>query len=155
MGVEERKTNITHLLFVDDLKLYATGLNQLKLLLDLVTCFSNDIGMKFGESKCAYMSIDRGKLTNNDQPIVINNVTIKPLSNGESYRYLGQDENLSHDGPVNEERVTKEYYRRVRKIWSSHLSAYNKTVAHNAFAVPIIIPTVGIINWSINDINQN
>ena len=52
MGLNgKRTTNITNLFFVDDLKPYATNLNQMKLLLDLVTQFSNDIGMKFGESK--------------------------------------------------------------------------------------------------------
>ena len=49
----------THLLFVDDLKLYASNLNQNKLQLDLVTQFSKDIGMEFGEDKCGYMYIER------------------------------------------------------------------------------------------------
>ena len=33
------------------------------LLLDQVTQFSNDIGMKFGELKCLYMVVERGKVT--------------------------------------------------------------------------------------------
>ena len=33
-------------------------------------------------------------------------------------------------------------------------SDYNKVVAHNSFATPIIILTVGIINWLIDDIEQ-
>ena len=28
--------------------------------LDIVTTFSQDIGMKFGEDKCAYLQIERG-----------------------------------------------------------------------------------------------
>ena len=44
-----RNQDISHLFFVDDLKLFATNMNQMKLLLDLVTQFSNDIGMKFGQ----------------------------------------------------------------------------------------------------------
>ena len=43
-----RNQNISHLFFIDDLKLFATNMNQMKLLLDQVTQFSNDIGMKFG-----------------------------------------------------------------------------------------------------------
>ena len=46
-----RNTNITHLFFLDDLKLYASNLQQATKLLDLVTTFSNDIRMKFGDSK--------------------------------------------------------------------------------------------------------
>ena len=45
---ENQSININHLFFVDDLKLFATTLNNLKLLLDIVITFSKDIGMKFG-----------------------------------------------------------------------------------------------------------
>ena len=55
-----RNQDITHLFFVEDLKLFATNMSSAKTLLDLVT-FSQDIGMKFGESKCAYLMIERGK----------------------------------------------------------------------------------------------
>ena len=56
-----RNEDITHLFFIDDLKLFATNMSSAKTLLDLVTTFSQDIGMKFGESKCAYLMIERGK----------------------------------------------------------------------------------------------
>ena len=55
---------------------------------------------------------------------------------------------------MNKARITKEYLSRVKKIWSSELSDYNKVVAHNSFATPIIIPTVGIIDWTIDEIEQ-
>ena len=145
---------MTHLFFVDDLKLYATTANQIKVLLDLVTQFSNDIGMVFGESKCAYEIIERGKLKSSEETLVMNGLSIRPLKEGECYRYLGQDENLSYNGPINKERVTKEYYGRVRKLWSSELSAYNKSNAHNALAVPIVTPTFGILKWTLEELHQ-
>ena len=36
----------------------------------------------------------------------------------------------------------------------SKLSAYNKYVAHNAFAVPVLIATFGLLNWRVNEIQQ-
>ena len=48
-----REINMTHLFFVNDLKLFAPKINSMKLLLDLITQFSKDIGMTYGESKCA------------------------------------------------------------------------------------------------------
>ena len=39
--------NINHLLFMDDLKLYAKTPNQLDSLIHTVRIFSNDVGMKF------------------------------------------------------------------------------------------------------------
>ena len=87
-----RNQNISHLFFVDNLKLFATNMNQMKLLLDQVTQFSNDIGMKFGQSKCSYMVVERGKITASTEPIMINNVTVNPIKEGDSYKYLGRDE---------------------------------------------------------------
>ena len=55
-----RNTNSTHLFFVDDLKLYASNLQEATKLLDLATIFSNDIRMKFGESKSAYLKNREG-----------------------------------------------------------------------------------------------
>ena len=42
-----REINITHLFFANDLKLLTPNMNSMKLLLDLVTQFSKDIGMAF------------------------------------------------------------------------------------------------------------
>ena len=126
----------------------------MKLLLDQVTQFSNDVGMKFGQSKCSYMVVGRGKITATTEPITINIVTINPMKEGDSYKYLEQDENLGYAGPVNKKRATNEYYKHVKKIWKSGLSAYNKHVFHNAFAVPVLIPTFGLLNYTTNKIEQ-
>ena len=102
-----RDTEISHLFFVDDLKLYASNMTLVKLQLDLVTQFSKDIGMRFGETKCAYQIIEKGKLVHQVEPILMNGLTIEPIKNGEAYKYLGQEENLGYVGPANKERVEK------------------------------------------------
>ena len=43
---------------------------------------------------------------------------------------------------------------RVRKKWRSELYGGNKAVAHNTFAVPVITPTVGILDWTKEEIRQ-
>ena len=118
-----RNINITHLFFVNDLQLYASNLREATKPLDLVTTFSSDIGMKFGESKCAYLKIEKGLIKQLAQNLEINVFCNKPIKDGEWYKYLGQDENLGYIGSLNKERVTTEYKKRVRKIWSSELSA--------------------------------
>ena len=90
---KSRNHTLTHNLFVDDLKLYASSISILKKQLDLVTTFSNDICMKFGQDKYAYIKIEKEKNTTTT-PIEINGLTINPIQEGESYRYLGQDENI-------------------------------------------------------------
>ena len=145
-------TSATHNFFVDDLKLYNKNINDTKKQLELVTTFSNDINMKFGEEKCAYLVIERGKIVNHTEKFTINGLSLTPVTEVDSYTYLGQDENISYCGNINKERVTKENYNRVKKIWRSQLSAYNKYISHNAFAVAVLIPTFGIFDWTLEEI---
>ena len=84
----------------------------------------------------------------NLKPISINNLAIKPIDKGDNYKYLGIDENISYNDPINKERVTKDYIIRIKKIWNSQLSDFNKAVAHNAFAVPTLTSIVGILDWT-------
>ena len=44
--------------------------------------------------------------------------------------------------------MTKKYKRRVLKIWTSELYTGNKITARNTFAVPLITPIIGILNWT-------
>ena len=110
--------------------------------------------MQFGEGKCAYLRVEKGEVMQNLKPISINGLIIKPIEEGDNYKYLGIDENISYNGPINKERVTKEYINRIRKIWNSQLSDFNKAVAHNAFAVPTLTSTVGILDWTCKEIDQ-
>ena len=116
-----------------------------KLELDLVKTFCTDIGMKFGEDKCAVMRIKKGKIITSDTPLKINDLKVKHINEGEIYKYLGQDEN-TYSGPVNKERVSCEYFKRVCKIWKSELSAFSKQIQHNYFAVSVLTSTFGILD---------
>ena len=96
-----------------------------------VTRFSQDIGTNFGQDKFAHLVIEKGQIKHTGQHLEMNGVKIQKVHEGECYKYLGQDENISYVGTVNKERVCKEYFTRVRKIWKSKLSAFNKTIAYN------------------------
>ena len=150
----ERTTRLSHLVFVDDLKTYAPKLTDALCQLDIITTFSNDIGMSFGSDKCAYMYIQNGKRKIRGEALRMNGLELRELEMNESYKYLGQDEDISFKGELNKERVMKEYYRRVRKIWSSELYSRNKVTAHNTFAVPVLVPTFGILDWTKKEIED-
>ena len=148
LTIEDQIRIITNLFFVDDLKLYASTLAKMNKLLDIVTQFTNDVGMTFGESKCAYQAIERGKRKEHNETLKMKGLTIKEIEKGNHYTYLGVDESVGILGPLSKQRVTKEYKTRLQKIWSSELNGKNKTIAHNTFTVPIITPTVGILDWT-------
>ena len=82
--------------------------------------------MDVGIDKCTYMKVVKGKQVSNLKPLEMNDIVIQPIEDRDTYKYLGQDENINFDGPINKARVTKEYFTRVRKIWTFELSAYNK-----------------------------
>ena len=42
------------------------------------------------------MLVGRRKLTATVEPIDINNIAINPMKKGDSYKYLGQNENLDY-----------------------------------------------------------
>ena len=96
----------------------------------------------------------KGRIVDSNEPLTINGSKITLLKLGDHYKYLGIDENISYDGPMNKEKISKEYLPRVKKIWTSELSDYNKATANNTFATPVITPTVGIVDWTIAEIEQ-
>ena len=110
--------------------------------------------MVYGESKCAFLANDKGKIIESHEVIVMNGVAIKPLKARDSCKYLGQKEIIGCVGPLNKAFVTAEYKKYVQKIWSSKLSAYNKHIADNVFALPVLTPTFGIICWTIQEIEN-
>ena len=150
----KRDTEITHLFFVDDLKLFAKNENDIKQQMSIITEFSKDIGMSFGEDKCAYIKIEKGKQKLLGKPLIINEVKIQELSEEKTYKYLGLDESVLFDASLNKENISKEYIRRIRKIWSSELNSFNKILATNAFAVPIVTYSFGILDWTKEDLKQ-
>ena len=62
-GETARRQLISHLLYMDDLKLYGRNPDQLEGLLHTVRTFSDDIQMKFGLDKCAIAHFVNGKLS--------------------------------------------------------------------------------------------
>ena len=65
-------------------------------------------------------------------------ISLQSTSDGCSYKYLGQDENIGYVAPLNKARVTAEYKKRVRKLWPRERSPYNKHSAYNVFALPAL-----------------
>ena len=73
--------------------------------------------MQFGEGKCVYLQIEKGKIMQNIKPISINGLTIKPIEEGDNHKYLGIHENISYNGP-NKQRGS---YQRMCKSYKKDL----------------------------------
>ena len=77
-----RRGVVSHLLFMDDLKLYGKSEKQVDTLLNTVRACSQDIGVQFGINKCAVLVLKRGKVVRCEGIEMHNNQVIKSLGEG-------------------------------------------------------------------------
>lgn len=150
----DQQTKITHLFYMDDLKLYAKGRNQLEGELELVRKFSEDLGMSFGLEKCATVSVRRGKMAEEENIKLSDGREITNLGIEERYKYLGIQQTYEMRQKENKDEIEKELLRRVQIILKSELTAKNKMVAINIWAVPSFTYTAGVISWSKTDLER-
>ncbi|KAK9743543.1 Reverse transcriptase (RNA-dependent DNA polymerase) [Popillia japonica] len=145
-----RVNQITHALYMDDLKLYASSPKNLKTSIDTVVEYSNNIGMKLGLPKCAAVHITRGKPQ--EQVLegieLIDGGILKHLSPDAHYKYLGLQETHTLDATLVKAQSKQKYINRLEKIWGSQLSAINKINATNILAMPLLIYTFGVVRWA-------
>ena len=116
---------INHLLFMDNLKLFAKIEVEIDSLVQTFRIFSDDIGMQFGLEKCASMTMKRGKRVHSDGIALPDSAQMRALGEEESYWHLGV---LESDHVLHEEskvRMRAEYIiRRVKKCLESKLNTW-------------------------------
>ena len=142
------KEKMNHMLFMDDLKLLAKNEKGLDSLVHTVRIFSEDIGMEFGIEKCAMLVLKGGKRTRSEGIELPGDKIIKSLNENDGYRYLGvleADEILYREM---KEKLKKEYYRRVRKVFQSKLNGGNVTRALNTWCVSLLRYSAAFLEWT-------
>ena len=144
---------VGHLLYMDDLKLYASNDNMLTNQLKIVKKFSTDITMKFGLDKCATVSIEKGKFKKKDG-FDIQDLSIRTLQEDETYKYLGIEETNQIDHAKMRKMHKDSYIKALKMILKTKLSAKNKILAINMMIIPKIQYSFGIIEWPQHQINQ-
>ena len=145
---------LNHLLFMDDLKLYAKSETGLDSLVQTVHMFSNDIGMEFGVEKCAVMVIRRGKLARSDDIILPDESVIKGLAEGDAYKYLGVLEAEEVKKEQMKNILKNEYKRRIRKVLQSKLNGGNTIKAINTWAVSLLRHSAPFVNWTKEEVKD-
>jgi len=87
------KTKISHLLYMDDLKLIAKSEEELQKERQTVKNFTDDIHMEFGLEKYAKIAFKRGKLVHLQNLVIDINREIQELEHGKTYKYIRIEEN--------------------------------------------------------------
>ena len=89
--LQRQNPRVSHLMYMDDIKLFASSRQHLDSLLTTLSLFSDDICMQFGCSKCNILTLTRGCITTTDDFKLpsVSNGTIASLAPTSAYRYLG------------------------------------------------------------------
>ncbi|XP_022829294.1 uncharacterized protein LOC111358406 [Spodoptera litura] len=148
---ESQHTTLTHLMYMDDIKLFASNRNEIHTLADITQTFSNDICMEFGIDKCKIQSIVKGIA----EPIeyeLDNQELIEAVDPSEGYKYLGYYQSTEIHLKDTKKLLQEKLRNRLHKILHTHLNAKNTIKAINTFAIPILTYSFGIIRWTQTDL---
>ena len=78
------KTRISHLFYLDDLKLIGKRQEEIQKQIEVVQTFSDDFQMEFGLDKCAKIVLKRGKLVQS-QNLILDSTEKYKSSNREKH----------------------------------------------------------------------
>ena len=142
------KISISHMLYMDDLKVYAETPAALNETLSVVDRVASAVGMKLGLKKCGTAHLKKGKvLPGPDNPNPEPD-SMRCLSPQDTYRYLGIDQLFETDDKLVKDRVICECRKRLHKIWKSQLYSKNKVDATNALAVSLLRYCFVTVKWT-------
>lgn len=147
-------SKISHLLYMDDLKLFAETKTKLDCLINTTYLFSRDIGMAFGINKCAKLEIYKGKLKPDSEfdDVLPLGEELPTLEEGSLYKYLGiQQSNLIYHKMLKAD-FKKQYLYRLNKILNTYLNGKNMVKAINTWAIPKLAYSFGVVKWSESDL---
>eukprot|EP00957_Ditylum_brightwellii_P040468 3062814-Ditylum_brightwellii.AAC.1 len=86
LGFVLQKQKISHLLYIDNLKLYAQNEEELRRAPKIAEDFSDDINMKFGLDKCAILLITNSKYSTTN---IFPEIPKLDDEDNKGYQYLG------------------------------------------------------------------
>lgn len=150
-----QKCYLSHLMYMDDIKLYAKTQREMKSMLETVHKFSLDIKMRFGLDKCRTVSMIRGEQKEIEVRLQDSEeVIVEALKNGEIYKYLGMEQNKKTETQMIKTRLKQEYAQRVQAICKTKLNSRNLFKAINTFAIPVLTYSFGIIPWNDTEMEE-
>ncbi|CAK1588733.1 unnamed protein product [Parnassius mnemosyne] len=123
-------TKVTHLFYMDDLKLFASSRSHLMELLNITCDFSNSIRMELGTDKCAILHVERGRVANSEGIDLSMPISIRTLSEAETYRYLGMSQNIGVDESGMKRSVCDVFYARLTKVDSDRTERSGQKSPH-------------------------
>ena len=145
---------INHLMYMDDIKLFAKNEKELETLIHAVRIYSQVIGMFFVIEKCAVRVIKSGERHMTDGMELPNHDRIRTLKENETYKYLGILEAVTIKQVQMKDTIRKEYLRRTLKLLETKLSSRNLIKGINSWAVPLVRYSGRFFKWTGEELKQ-
>ena len=145
--VNNNITQLSHLLFVDDIKIYASSKKNLKNLLHLTEQYGQTVGLDFGYQKCALATTKHGNKASEDA-ITLSTGTIDPLQQEQLYKYLGIFQDTNTNCKSTKASLESCYLSKVEMICKSMLTGKNVMEALNTLAVPVLTYGAAVLQWT-------
>ena len=145
---------INHLMYMDDIKLFAKNEKELETLIHAVRIYSQDIGMAFGIEKSAMLIMKSGKRHITDGMELPNHDKIRTFGEKETYKYLGILEADTIKQVEMKDKIQKEYLKRTRKLLATKLSSRNVIKGINTWAVLLAKYLGPFLKWTRDEFKQ-
>ena len=146
------KEKINHLLYMDGLKIFAKEEACLDALIQTVRVFSSDIGVEFSIEKCAILIMKRGRVSISNGIKLPCDHVIKALNAEEGYKHLGVLESDTIMKTETKSNISKEYFRRVRKVLETKLNSRNLMKGINTWAVSLMRYSAPFLDWTVDEL---
>ena len=117
---------ITHLLYIDDLKVFSTSQTKFNTVLRSTCAAMNDIGLQWNSKECNTIHVKGGVLENDAAGLKLDQTSVvQSVKEGSSYKFLGVCETLKQDEKFALVGAAKVCLQRLSIICSSPLSDFN------------------------------
>ena len=145
---------LTHLFFVDDLKVYASSRENLNKVLKVVQRGSKAVGMALGLNKCGVAHMTVGRVCQAGESELKGTGAIGEITYSTLYKYLGVEQVFQPNHKTVRNRLKVKFLKRLRTIWSSSLSAKNKVMAMNTWAIAVFRYYMTVIWWPRSELKR-
>ena len=133
---------LSHLFYMDDLKLYADSSENLSILIKKVETTSTAISMKMNTKKCAKAHFTPRRMRDEDEDDGPNSSgtdgNIPTLEGSSTYKYLGIEQTFGVQETDTWDRVEEKCSAVVQQIWESDLTFRQKVNSYNTKVIPAL-----------------
>ena len=147
---------VTDLLYIDDLKIFASSESKLNRVMESTKSTMEDVGLQWNPKKCAVVHVQRGVHTHTHDALGlrVESICISNLEEGEQYKFLGVLESVRQEERMSLDCAAREFLRRMSIIWSSPLSDHNRVTASNQFALPVLGYLMWTQQWPVTELKR-